>query len=150
MSGVGRKLLICFGLLILCTRCSRVDEGKTEDFSYELTVEGSEGGEFVVSYGSESYTVGSESPMVLLIPEGVKVKVSAIPEKGYITEDISVSDIDGNAIECVEDADSVSFEMSGGRLVEGSFTRIEEGSSEEDDIISELEDRDAPNNMATD
>lgn len=100
------------------------DEQKTEDFSYELTVRSSEGGELTVNYGSESCTVDSENPVVLLVSEGTEVNVSSTPIEGYAVDGISVSDMDGNAMECIEDADGISFEMSNAMLVEGSFSVV--------------------------
>lgn len=127
--------LVCCGLLIVIIGEVSTNSQRVEDFSYELTVKGSEGGELIISYGSESFTVDSESSTVLLIPECIEVKVSAIPAGGYIAREIRVSDMDGNIVECVEDMGSVSFEMSDGRFVEGSFIRIEEGTGTEEENL---------------
>lgn len=138
MSRLWRRLifgLVCCGLLIVIIGEVRVNRQRVEDFSYELTVNGSEGGELIISYGSESYTVDSESSTVLLIPEYVEVKVSAIPASGYIAREISVYDMDGNTVECVEDIGSVSFEMSDGRLVKGNFTRIGKDTGTEEENL---------------
>lgn len=138
MSRLWRRLLcglVCCGLLIVIIGEVRVSRQRVEDSSYELTVKGSKGGELVISYGSESYTVDSESSTVILIPECVEVKVSAIPADGYIAREIRVSDMDGNTVDCVEDMGSVSFEMSDGRLVEGSFIRTEEGTGTEEENL---------------
>lgn len=128
MFNVRKKLLfglICFGLLVYSIGNVWEDGQKTEDFSYELIVRSSEGGELTVNYDSESCTVDSENPTVLLVSEGTEVNVSSAPVEGYAVEGIRVSDTDGNAVECVEDANNVSFEMSDARLVEGSFSVVE-------------------------
>lgn len=140
--------LICSVLLVSSIGVVWADEQRTEDFSYELTVRSGEGGELVVNYGSESCTVDSENPVVLLVLEGTRVNVSSTPVEGYAVEGISVSDMDGNAVECEESENNVSFEMSGARIVEGSFSMVEndtndveeeDTSKSEDDEVSEEE-----------
>lgn len=151
MFNVCKKLLsglICSVLLVSSIGVVWADEQRTEDFSYELTVRSGEGGELVVNYGSESCTVDSENPVVLLVSEGTRVNVSSTPVEGYAVEGISVSDMDGNAVECEESENNVSFEMSGARIVEGSFSMVEndtndveeeDTSKSEDDEVSEEE-----------
>ena len=143
MFNVCKKILsglICSGLLVFIIGNVWADEQKTEDFSYELTVRSSEGGELVINYGSESCIVDSENTMVLLVSEGTEVNVSSTPVEGYAVDGISIVDMDGNAVECVEDADGVSFEMSGARLVEGSFYMVEEGINNVEENISKPKD----------
>lgn len=142
MFNVCKKLLsglICSGLLVSSIGNVWANEQRMEDFSYELTVRSSEGGELFVNYGSESCTVDSENPMVLLVAEGTEVNVSSTPIEGYAVEGINVSDMDGDAVECVEDSNNVSFEMSDARLVEGSFSMVEEGTGnlEDDEVFKE-------------
>lgn len=130
MFNVCKKLLsglICSGLLVSSIGNVWADEQKTEDFSYELTVRSSEGGELTVNYGSESYTVDSKNPTMLLIKEGTEVMVSSTPVEGYAVDGISVVDMNGDVMECIEDEDGVSFEMSNAMLVEGSFSVVEQG-----------------------
>ena len=77
--------------------------------------------------------------MVLLVSDGTRVNVSSTPAEGYAVEDISVSDMDGNAVECEENENNVSFEMSGARIVEGSFSMVENVTNDvEEKILANL------------